>query len=219
MKIFAKLFSCILLTSGQVACGGGVLNPADVITGTPIGSWAYSQQINYLGGINNEFFVTTTAQLSGAVFDNFVTYDPHYPPTGILFDPPNSLNVFTTYATSPIDQTFNIHYGFDDGKSFFLDDVFISGGGFSAGGPLASLSLTANVAKKITVAVYNGDGNGSFGFGRDAGGFIVGPIDGFNGITIHATGAAAVPEPASAVLWAIGGLAAFWMRRRSRTQL
>ena len=82
---------------------------------------------------------------------------------------------------------------------------------------LTTLSLTAKVAKKITVAIYNGDGNGSFGFGRAAGGAIVGAIDGYNGITLHATGeSVAVPEPAAFVMWTIAGIAVVWKRRTLR---
>lgn len=201
------------------------INP-NCFTGTPENSWLYSEILNAGHGGSSTYYPTNVFELSGANDWGYVTYDPNG------YDPVNKVNphwwygsggdtmqIFTTYVMSTVDQVVPIGIGGDDGHSLFFDDVFIAGAGF---GPAAfgDLTLQANVARKVTLAGYNGPGDWVFGIWSPGQGDWVSPIDNIPNVRLNANGDfSVVPEPTAAFVWGVLGVIGIGVAYRRRRLL
>ncbi len=206
----------VLLLTGFCQTGLAV-----VMTGTPEDSWAYSVLVpaGQTGSIS--YFPQVRADFSGAVFQGYGTYEAGRE-VFVTGNIPDTMNVFETYALSTTDITLSLALAGDDGHSLFVDDGFVSGGGY---GVVASydLVLQAGTARKLELIGYNAIGPSVFHIGladptQQPNG-ISGTINDVPGVYLNAEGDFShVPEPTSLVLWSglcmMGLIAA---RRRKRT--
>lgn len=176
-----------MITALLATVDAAIFHPDDVFTDTPEGSWSYSELLNAGQGESTTYFPTTVAEFAAATFQGYVTYDPAVSGLGWTGSAVDSIQVFTTFATSSSDITIPVVLGGDDGHSLFVDGVFIGGGGFSV--PVyADLVLTATVPRRIDLVGHNGPGNWVWGFGeRDSNGDILRTIDEVPGVQIHAS--------------------------------
>jgi len=139
-------------------------------TNNPSGSWRYSELIedNPKG---TTYFPTTTNEYAGATFRGYVTFKEslglNNPATvggpEIIDKWGNAgYQILTTWVKSDIDQSINLISIGDDGHALFVVGKFLGGAAFD-GVVSNTLSLRANVPRKLTLAVYNSVG-GWYGY-------------------------------------------------------
>ncbi len=175
-------------------------------TPTAAGSWSYAflPDTGHSGDIN---YVPTAGDAAKATFLGYVAPDAaglwSSPGKGPSV-PASELYVFETLIRSVVDRSVAAIFGGDDGHALFLDDVLVGGGGFGTDIPFA-FDLVANMPRKLTVAVHNGDGPMVIGLWRqDATNLGLSSID---GLLFEA------PEPPAVLLASSALVICAWRRR------
>ncbi len=209
-KTWIAALVVVLLLTGFCQTGFAV-----VMTGTPEDSWAYSVLVpaGQTGSIS--YFPQVRADFSGAVFQGYGTYEAGRD-VFVTGNIPDTMNVFETYVLSTTDITLSLALIGDDGHSLFVDDGFVSGGGFGDV-PNYDLVLQAGIARRLELVGYNAYGPSVFHIGLA--GPTEQPINDVLGVYLNAEGDfSQVPEPTSLVLWAgLGAMGLVAARRRRRT--
>jgi hypothetical protein len=189
-------------------------------TGTPQGSWSYSEQANAGHGQSISYFPTTSAEFQGAVFQGFVTYNAGTPASYWFGQGFDSFQIFSTSVQSPVAMTLPLILGGDDGHSLFINGQFVGGGGFGDNGVSFDLTLQPGVPVQIVIAGYNGPGPFAFDLGLRPNFDPV--LENVPGLLLNANGifpAITAPEPMSVLLWTIAAAAATAIAFRKNVSL
>ena len=122
------------------------------------GNWLYSSGPS--GTASTTYYPTTVEDFSDVVDHGYVSYYTEPGDTTVgRFTPPDSssgqYHVFETYAISDVEQTVSYWLRGNDGVSLFVDDAFVSGGGFGVENT-GDITFQAGVARKIVLAGHNG---------------------------------------------------------------
>ena len=123
--------------------------------------------------------------------------------------------VFETYVHSDVTQDIDFILGGNDGHSLFVDGVFQLGDGFGNNNATGTLSLVADVPKKVTLVSYNSGGDTHINFLtadnrniEDVSGITISAEPYFRAPTLDPISAIIIAEDASQQVISLTGISA-----------
>jgi len=205
MKLFIQKIALISIVFTSLAATGASLLTLEPIQTAPTSTkdlWGYSYKTGV--SLSSNQYISNISLVSGAVHQGYVTGNTHsntsvdYFTSNGVSGNNNTAHVFSTYIMSTINQSLSFAFDGDDGHALFLDNVFLSGGGYSIDA-YATIAMIANVPYDLTLVGSNAGGPWSW--------WLRGLPDATN-VLMDATGdfdtSGAVPEPATLLLISLG---------------